>query len=138
MKTLTIWFINEATMCCWLIKTTFKLIFGLIMPKNTCLYFCYFYYSLHWFSDASSSFSSSSISSSYSISSSSSPSISRKLYILLTMFHCQKWFCCNYNCLHPTTLIKIELFYIYFSKILVTGAEQVFCWTSPNSYLPKS
>ena len=91
---------------------------------NTYLYFCYFYYSLHWFSDTSSSFSSSSVSCSYSISSSSSPSTSRKLYILLVMFYCQNRLCCNYNCLHPTTLIKIELFYIYFSRILDAGAEE--------------
>ena len=35
MKTLTIWFIDEATMCCWLMKTTFKLIYGLPMKKET-------------------------------------------------------------------------------------------------------
>ena len=35
MKTLTIWFIDEATMCCWLMKTTFKLIYGLPMKKQT-------------------------------------------------------------------------------------------------------
>ena len=63
--------------------------------------FCYFCYSLHWFSGVSSSFSSFSVSS--SISSSSSLSISRKLYILLIMFYCQKRLSCNYNCLLPTT-----------------------------------
>ena len=101
-------------------------------------FFCYFYYSLHWFYDTSSSFSSSSVSSSYSISSFLSPSISRTLNLLLIMFYCQKWLCCNYNCLHPITLIKIELFYIYFSRILATGAEQLFCWTPPSSCLQKS
>ena len=35
MKTLTIWLIDEATMCCWLMKTTFKLIYGLPMKKQT-------------------------------------------------------------------------------------------------------
>ena len=35
MKALTIWFIDEATMCCWLMKTTFKLIYGLPMKKQT-------------------------------------------------------------------------------------------------------
>ena len=46
MKTLTIWFIDKATMCCWLMKITFKLIYGLPMKKSTYLYLCYFYYSL--------------------------------------------------------------------------------------------
>ena len=35
MKTLTIWSIDEATLCCWLMKTTFKLIYGLPMKKQT-------------------------------------------------------------------------------------------------------
>ena len=34
MKTLTIWLIDEATMCCWLMKTTFKLIYGLQMKNK--------------------------------------------------------------------------------------------------------
>ena len=29
------WFIDETTMCCWLMKTTFKLIYGLPMKKET-------------------------------------------------------------------------------------------------------
>ena len=40
--------------------------------------------------------------------------------------------------LHPTTLIKIELFHRYFSRILATGAKQLFCWTSPSGCLRKS
>ena len=35
MKTLTIWFIDEATMCCCLMKITFTLIYGLPMKKQT-------------------------------------------------------------------------------------------------------
>ena len=34
MKTLTVWFIDEARMCCWLMKKTFKLIYGLPMKKQ--------------------------------------------------------------------------------------------------------
>ena len=54
------------------------------------------------------------------------------------MFYCQKRLRCNYNCLHPITLIKIELFYIYFSRILANGAEQLFCLTPPSNCLQKS
>ena len=34
METLTIWFIDEARKCCWLMKKTFKLIYGLPMKKQ--------------------------------------------------------------------------------------------------------
>ena len=31
------------------------------------------------------------------------------------------------DCVAITIALKIELFYIYFSRILATGAEQLFC-----------
>ena len=39
--------------------------------------------------------------------------------------------------LHPTALIKTELFHRYFSRALATGVKQLFCWTFPSGCLRK-
>ena len=127
MKTLTIWFIDEATMCCWLMKTTFKLIYGLQI-KNKHLFvfllfllltvtifwrflfffflFCFiFIFNIIFFVPAY---------------------LEKTIYILLIMYLLPKTIALQLQLPSPNNfIIKIELFYIYFSRILATGAEQV-------------
>ena len=138
MKTLTIWFIDEATMCCWLMKTTFKLIYGLPMKKQTPT--CISVISITHCTDF----------------------LMFPLLFLPLLFHLHVQYLLLHhrlfgeNYIHiaimyllPKTIalqlqlpspnnfiIKIELFYIYFSRILATGAEQLFSWTPPSCWTP--
>ena len=138
MKTLTIWFIDEATMCCWLMKTTFKLIYGLPM-KNKHLFlfqlfllltvpifwhfrlffflFCFiFIFNIFFFITAY---------------------LEKTISILLIMYLLPKAIALQLQLPSPNNfIIKIELFYIYFSRILATGAEQLFSWTPPSCWTP--
>ena len=138
MKTLTIWFIDEATMCCWLMKTTFKLIYGLPM-KNKHLFlfqlfllltvpifwhfrlffflFCFiFIFNIFFFITAY---------------------LEKTISILLIMYLLPKAIALQLQLPSPNNfIIKIELFYIYFARILATGAEQLFSWTPPNCWTP--
>ena len=138
MKTLTIWFIDEATMCCWLMKTTFKLIYGLQI-KNKHLFvfllfllltvtifwrflfffflFCFiFICNIFFFIPAY---------------------LEKTTSILLMTYLLPKTIALQLQLPSPNNfIIKIEHFYIYFSRILTTGAQQLFSWTPPSCWTP--
>ena len=129
MKTLTIWFIDEVTMCCSLMKTTFKLTYGLPMKKQTPI--CISVISITHYTDFLMF-----------------PLLFLSLLFYLLLFHrllgenyihiAYNVFIVKSDCVSsPNNFItKIELFYIYFSRILATGSEQLFSWIPPSCWTP--
>ena len=133
MKTLTIWFIDEATMCCWLMKTTFKLLYGLPMKKQTPV--CISVISITHCTDFLTFLLLFHIHIQYLLL--HHRLFGETIYILLIMYLLPKRSALQLQ-LPPTNyfIIKIELFYLYFSRILATGAEQLFSWTPPSCWTP--
>ena len=66
------------------------------------------------------------------------PSCWTPLVVKIIKIHVKKFIVNKDSDLHPTALIKTELFHIYFSRVLATGVKQLFCWTSPSGCLQKS
>ena len=65
------------------------------------------------------------------------PYLEKTIDILLIMYLLPKTIALQLQLPSPNNfIIKIELFYIYFARILATGAEQLFSWTPPNCWTP--
>ena len=197
MKTLTIWFIDEATMCCWLMKTTFKLIYGLPMKtKHLFVFllfllltvlifwrflfffflFCFiFIFNIFFFITPYLESTTYILPIMYLLPKTialqlqlPSPNNFIKNWTLLHIFsrilsagaeqlfswtpsscwtplvvkiikiHMKKFIVNKASELHPTALIKIELFHRCFSRVLAIGVKQLFCWKYPSGCLRKS
>ena len=133
MKTLTR-FIDEATMCCWLMKITLNnrwkskhlLVFLLFLLLTALTFwrillffflFCFmFTFNIFFFITAY---------------------LEKIIYILFIMYLLPKTIALQLQLPSSNNfIIKIEFFYIYFSRILATGAEELFCWTPPSCWTP--
>ena len=65
------------------------------------------------------------------------PYLEKTIYLLLTMYILPKTIALQLQLSSLNNfIIKIELFYIYFSRILATGAEQLFSWAPPSCWTP--
>ena len=65
------------------------------------------------------------------------PYLEKSIYLLLIMYILPKTIVLELQLSSLNNfIIKIELFYIYFSRILATGAEQLFSWAPPSCWTP--
>ena len=123
MITLIIWFIDEAAMCCWLWKQLLNqftacqwknkhlFIFLLFLLLTVLIFWRFlFFFFLFCFIFI------------FNIIFFVTAYLEKTIYILLIMYLLPK--------------AKIELFYIYFWRILARGSEQLFSWTPPSCCTP--